>query len=165
MGNENKCSENIYLLKEALVLRDEAARLLGYPDHATLVLEDKMAKTPQTVNDFLDNLRKKLARDAEEELGKLKELKRADVGDSDHYYLWDHLYYNTMMLSRDFQLDQNKVTEYFPLQTCMEGMLNIFEQLFGLGFVKIEGNDRDIFSETGKGDDIVWHPDVELFSV
>lgn len=84
MGNENKCNENIHLLKEALTLRDEAARLLGYPDHATFVLEDKMAKTPQTVNDFLDNLRKKLASGAEEELGKLKELKRADVGDSDH---------------------------------------------------------------------------------
>lgn len=165
MGNENKCNQNINLLEEAVIIRDEAARLLGYPDHATLILEDKMAKTPQAVNDFLDDLRKRLASGAEKELDTLKELKRGDRGDSDGYYLWDHPYYNAKMLSRNFQLDQNKVSEYFPLHNCLESLLRIFEELFGLIFIKIEGNDRNIISETGRGDDIIWHPDVELFSV
>lgn len=92
MANENRCNKNMVLLQEALALRDEAARLLGYAGHATFVLEDRMAKTPRTVNDFLDDLRKRLISGAQKELAKLKELKRADAGcvDPDRYYIWDH---------------------------------------------------------------------------
>jgi metallopeptidase MepB len=69
------------------------------------------------------------------------------------------------MLERDFQLDQNRIAEYFPLQSSISGMLNIFEEIFGLHFVKVEGEHRDQISETGKGGDIVWHEDVQVFSV
>lgn len=165
MANENKCNENVELFKEAIVLRDEAARLLGYPNHATFRIEDKMAKTPKTVDDFLGDLRNRLAPGGLKEIEKLKALKKQETGDADRYFLWDHRFYDTLMLERDFQLDQNRIAEYFPLQTSIEGMLNIFEELFGLVFVKIEGADRNDVSETGKGDDIVWHPDVQVFSV
>ncbi|KAJ6784038.1 hypothetical protein PWT90_00325 [Aphanocladium album] len=167
LANENKSKQNIQLIEEAVALRDEAARMLGYANHATFVLEDRMAQTPKTVNDFLDDLRTKLASGAKEELENLKKLKRDDPEcvDADRFYIWDYAHYNTKMLERDFQLDQNLVSEYFPLQACIDGMLNIFEELFGLIFVKIEGKDRDVISESGNGDDIVWHPDVQLFSV
>lgn len=165
IANENKCNENIDLFKEALVLRDEAARLLGYPNHATFRIEDKMAKTPKTVDDFLGDLRKRLAPGGLKEIEKLKELKKAETGMADKYFLWDHRFYDTLMLERDYQLDQNRIAEYFPLQTCIEGMLNIFEELFGLVFVKLEGKDRDEISQSGRGEDIVWHPDVQVFSM
>ncbi|KAK3636502.1 metalloendopeptidase [Elasticomyces elasticus] len=165
MANENKCNQNVALFKEALVLRDEAARLLGYPNHATFRIEDKMAKTPKTVDDFLGDLRKRLAPGGLKEIEKLKELKKAETGDADKYFLWDHRFYDTLMLERDFQLDQHKIAEYFPLQSSIDGMLKIFEELFGLAFVALEAKDRDTISETGKGDDIIWHPDVKVFSV
>ncbi|KAI5366057.1 putative peptidase M3A/M3B catalytic domain, neurolysin/Thimet oligopeptidase, domain 2 [Septoria linicola] len=165
IANENKCPENIELFKEAIVLRDEGARLLGYPNHATFRIEDKMAKTPKTVDDFLGDLRKRLAPGGLKEIEKLKELKKKEGGNADHYYLWDHRFYDTLMLERDFQLDQNRISEYFPIQTSISGMLNIFEEIFGLQFVEVQGEHRDQISETGKGDDIVWHPEVQVFSV
>ncbi|KAK0266355.1 metalloendopeptidase [Friedmanniomyces endolithicus] len=165
VANENKCNQNIALFKEALVLRDEAARLLGYPNHATFRIEDKMAKTPKTVDDFLGDLHERLAPGGLKEIEKLKELKKTETGDADKYFLWDHRFYDTLMLERDFQLDQQKIAEYFPLQTSIDGMLKIFEELFGLAFVKLEADDRNRISETGKGDDMLWHPDVQVFSV
>jgi len=165
IANENKCNENVKLFKEAIVLRDEAARLLGYPNHATMRIEDKMAKTPKTVDDFLGDLRQRLAPGGLKEIEKLKELKKTETGNADKYFLWDHRFYDTLMLERDYQLDQNAIAEYFPLSSSIEGMLKIFEELFGLVFVKIEGADRHTISESGKGDDIVWHPDVQVFSV
>ena len=165
VANENKCNQNIELFKEAIVLRDEAARLLGYPNHATFRIEDKMAKTPRTVNDFLGDLRTRLAPGGVKEIEELKKLKKAETGSADKYFLWDHRFYDTLMLERDYQLDQNQIAEYFPLQTSIEGMLSIFEELFGLVFVKLEGKDRDDVSTSGKGSDIVWHPDVQVFSV
>ena len=156
IANENKCNDNVALFKEAIVLRDEAARLLGYPNHATFRIEDKMAKTPQTVDDFLGDLRKRLAPGGLKEIEKLKALKESETGEEgkdsgEKYFLWDHRFYDTLMLERDFQLDQNLIAEYFPLQTSIEGMLKIFEELFGLVFVKIDGEDRDAISESGKG--------------
>ena len=165
IANENKCNQNIELFKEAIVLRDEAARILGYPNHATFRIEDKMAKTPETVDDFLGDLRKRLAPGGLKEIEELKKLKKGETGDAENYFLWDHRFYDTLMLERDYQLDQNRIAEYFPLQTSIEGMLNIFEELFGLAFVRLEGKDRDAVSESKRGEDIVWHPDVQVFSV
>jgi len=172
IGNENKCNDNIPLFKEAVVLRDEAARILGYNNHAEFRIEDKMAKTPKTVDDFLGDLRTRLAPGGLDEIKKLTAMKEADLkalGKADeidgHYYLWDHRYYDTLMLEKEFALDQNKIAEYFPLMTAIQGMLHIFEELFGLVFVEITGEERDKISETGKGGDIVWHEDVQLFSV
>lgn len=170
--NENKCNENVPLFREAILLRDEAARILGYKNHAEFRIEDKMAKTPKTVDDFLADLRSRLTAGGQKEIDKLLELKRQDLkersindGTDSHYFLWDHRYYDRLMLEKDYSLDQQKIAEYFPIQTTIQGMLKIFEELFGLVFIEILGKDRDALAEGGKGSDIVWHEDVQVFSV
>lgn len=172
LANENKCSSNIPLLRETLILRDEAARLLGYKDHAHYRIEDKMAKTPETVDRFLGDLRQRLGPGGDEEVKKLKDLKISDMASrglkdeyDGHYYLWDHRFYDRLLLEKEHSLDQQLIAEYFPLSTTIVGMLKIFEELFGLSFVEITGSDMDAVSETGKGGDIIWHQDVQLFSV
>ncbi|KAL9611560.1 MAG: hypothetical protein Q9167_003807 [Letrouitia subvulpina] len=172
MANENKCNQNAPLFRDAITLRDEAARLLGYPNHATFKIEDKMAKTPKTVDDFLDDLRERLTKGGASEKQTLADLKQQDLKNrgaersfDGKYYLWDHRFYDRLMLEKDYSLDQEKLAEYFPLQTCIRGMLEIFEQLFGLAFVEIEGADRAALSPSGNGDSVTWHPDVKLFSV
>ena len=168
--NENKCNQNAPLLKEAVVLRDEAARLLGYPNHAAFRIEDKMAKTPETVDDFLGDLRTRLAEVGAKERNTLAELKKKDVESrgepfDGHYFTWDHRFYDRLQVEQDYHVDQEKISEFFPIQTTLAGMLEIFEQLLGLVFVEVVGDDRAAISPSGKGDDIVWHPDVQIFSV
>lgn len=170
IANENKSNQNVPLFREAILLRDEAARLLGYPNHAAFRIEDKMAKTPKTVDDFLGDLRGKLSQGGLDEIVTLKELKKDDLKTRGEeydgkYYLWDHRFYDRVMEEKDYQLDQQLISEYFPLQNCIKGMLEIFEEIFGLQFVEIVGNDRDTISATGKGNDIVWHEEVQVFSV
>ncbi|KAJ5728099.1 hypothetical protein N7493_004429 [Penicillium malachiteum] len=166
IANENKCNRNVPLFREAIVLRDEAARLLGYPNHAAFRIEDKMAKTPETVNKFLGDLRTRLTDGGKKEIQTLMKLKQElDPKSDGRYYLWDHRFYDRLMLERDFQLDHQLIAEYFPLQTTIDGMLKIFEELFGLEFVEIVGEDRAALAPTGKGDDIVWHDEVQVFSV
>lgn len=166
VANENKCNQNVPLFREAIILRDEAARLLGYPNHAAFRIEDKMAKTPETVNKFLGDLRTRLTAGGKSEIQTLLKLKQETDPKADgRYYLWDHRFYDRLMLERDYSLDQQLIAEYFPLQTTIQGMLKIFEELFGLEFVEIVGEDRAAVAPTGKGDDIVWHEDVQVFSV
>ena len=172
LANENKLPQNIPIFREVILLRDEAARLLGYPNHAAFIIEDKMAKTPKTVDDFLGDLRGRLKKGGEKERQALTELKKQDLKSrgmeesfDGRYYAWDNRFYNRLMLERDFSVDQEKLSEWFPLETSIRGMLTIFETLFGMTFVEIMGNDRSSISPSGKGDDIVWHPDVQVFSV
>lgn len=170
IANENKCNQNVPLFREAVVLRDEAARLLGYPNHAAFRIEDKMAKTPKTVDDFLGDLRSRLTAGGISEIKTLLALKKQDMESrketfGGHYFMWDNRFYDRMMLEKDYSLDQQLIAEYFPLQTTIGGMLQIFEELFGLVFVEIEGQERDKIAASGKGSDIVWHQDVQVFSV
>ena len=170
IGNENKVNENVPLFKEAIVLRDEAARLLGYPNHAQFRIEDKMMKTPEHVDKFLGGLREKLTPLAQKESNALKEIKKAylkdkDDKDDDEYYTWDNRFFSRLQIEQDYKLDQEKLAEYFPLQTTIRGMLKIFEELLGFHFVEVVGEDRATISPTGKGEDIIWHEDVQLFSV
>ncbi|KIX93608.1 uncharacterized protein Z520_10786 [Fonsecaea multimorphosa CBS 102226] len=170
VANENKCNQNVPLFREAILLRDEAARLLGYPNHAAFRIEDKMAKTPKTVDDFLADLRNRLSQGGLDEIATLKKMKEEDLKSrgeefDGRYYLWDHRFYDRMMEEKDYQLDQQLISEWFPLQTTIKSMLEIFEQIFGLVFVEIVGKDRDTVSPSGKGEDIVWHEEVQVFSV
>jgi metallopeptidase MepB len=73
-----QCNANIPLFKET-ILRGEAARMLGYPDHASFRIEDRMAKTPKTVLDFLCDLRARLTPRGAKETEKLKDLKKQDL--------------------------------------------------------------------------------------
>ncbi|KAK1843460.1 metallopeptidase [Colletotrichum chrysophilum] len=153
LAYDNRCPANVAIFKEVVQLRHEAALLLGYPNHAALSVEDKMTAT-------------RIGKDVET----LLRLKKADVKargeDFDgHYFTWDNLYYDNMLLQQDFAVDQAKISEYFPLQSTVNEMLGVFEQLFGMVFHEILDEERASLSSTGKGDDLVWHPDVQTFSV
>ncbi|KAI0165704.1 peptidase family M3 [Xylariaceae sp. FL1272] len=170
IANENKCNDNIPLFKEAILLRDEAARMLGYPNHAASRIEDKMAKVPETVNTFLADLRTKLAPGGVKEQAHLLELKKKDAESrglefDGNYYLWDHRFYDRMMVEQEYSIDETKIAEYFPLQSTIRGMLQIFEEIFGLAFVELDTEARQKLSPTGKAEDIAWHQDVIIFSV
>lgn len=131
-----------------------------------------MAKTPKTVLDFLGDLRTRLTPGGIKETEHLKDIKKQDLisrglesSYDGNYYLWDHRFYNRMMVENEYSIDEQEIAEYFPLQSTIEGMLRIFEELFGLVFVEIDDEERNKISPTSKGADIVWHEDVKVFSV
>lgn len=165
IGNENKCPENLDRFDRTIRLRHEKAVLLGFKNHADYVLREKMAKSPEKVNAFLSDLRSRLTDGGREEVKKLKGLKQSDVEGrgiefDDHYYLWDHRFYDRLVREKEFSIDENKIAEYFPLQKCVDGMLTIFEKLFGLKFVQVveEG------AEVGSGER-GWHEDCKVYLV
>jgi metallopeptidase MepB len=108
-----------------------------------------MAKTPETVNEFLDDLRVQLTPGGAKEVDHLLEIKEEDLkargldtSDASNYYLWDSRFYNRLMVEKEFSIDESKIAEYFPLQHTIEGMLGIFQELFGFVFVELEGEER-----------------------
>ncbi|MCJ1439435.1 hypothetical protein MMC27_008829 [Xylographa pallens] len=168
IASENEGGLNVSVLRETVILRDEAARLLGYPNHAAFRIEAKMAKKPETVNIFLDDLRSRLSAGGQRELETLKLLKKADLDSrgeefDGRFFLWDLDFYKEILLEKQYAVDEQKIADYFPLQTTIQGMLGIFQHLFGLVFVEITGDERNKLSNSSKDSCIVWHDDVQVF--
>jgi metallopeptidase MepB len=162
IGYENKCKPNVAIFNETTVLRDEAARLLGYANHAAFRMEEKMAKTVETVNRFLSELRGKLSDYGTRELERLKALKMADLESKGEkmdgrFYLWDTEFYKNMLVEQEYKVDQQKIAQYFALEQVLPGLFKIFERLFGLRFMKLV--------DEGEGKGSVWHQDVRIFAV
>jgi metallopeptidase MepB len=158
---ENKCKDNVTLFREMMILRDEAARLLGYANYAAYQLEGRLVTSLEKVDSFLDDLLLKLADPGAEEIKRLKALKIADMGgeptEGEQYYLWDHRYYNRLLLEKEYQLDYQQIAEFFPLHKTFKGMIDIFSNLFGLIFHEVDVSHQ--------GEDLPWHPDVRIFHV
>lgn len=66
-------------------------------------------------------------------------------------------YYDRLLLEQEYQLDAQKIAEYFPLSTTIEGMMKIFEEIFGLEFVQITDK-KDL-------EGVTWHEDTTLYQV
>ncbi|KAI5272527.1 metallopeptidase MepB [Aureobasidium subglaciale] len=170
IASENKCLQNVSVFKQIVILRQEAAQILGYTNHAAFRIEDKMAKTPKAVMGFLDDLHSKLSEGAKSDVEGLKELKRKDLkasglSDDGKMYLWDWVYYNRLMLETQHSVNRQEIAEYFPLQTTVAGVMDIYSRLFGLVFEELRAEDRGALFPTDQGSDLVWQEDVRLFAV
>ncbi|KAG2203937.1 hypothetical protein INT47_007520 [Mucor saturninus] len=159
---ESRNQENIALLEEAVKLRRQAAKVLGYKSHAAYVLEVKMAKTVEAVETFLNDLADKLYAPGRKEIERLKELKKvrsivtekAERGEEfdGSFNAWDSSYYERILLENEYSVDQEEIKKFFSLETTIQKMLDIYEKVLGLKFVKVSAENAT-----------VWHPDVQLF--
>lgn len=152
--NNRASRENLPLLGEILALRKKAARILGYPTHAHYILEQRMAKDPETVKAFIDRLRKRLRPLAEEELETLLALKRVFEGKNADpvFRAWDWRFYDNQLKRVRYSVDEQQIREYFPTEWVTEQMLEVYQKLLGLKFKRVE-------------DAALWHPDVKLYAV
>lgn len=152
--NDRAALQNRPVLKEVLALRLKAARLLGYPTHAHFVLEDRMAKDPKTVAAFLARLRGKLKILGGDELAVLKSLKYAFEGKASdgEFHAWDWRFYDNQLKKAKYNVDAQKIKEYFPADLVTEQMLVVYQKLLGLKFRRIE-------------DAATWHPDVKFYEI
>ncbi|MBQ8033224.1 MAG: Zn-dependent oligopeptidase, partial [Elusimicrobiaceae bacterium] len=150
--NRRGGEQNVELLEKTLTLRRQIAQLLGYKTHADLKLENRMAKNPKTVMTFLKDLQKKLKPMGKAEDKFLIAYKNEKTGKKYRtIYPWESGYWANKYRKENLQLDSEKIKEYFPSQVVIDGMLDIFGNVFGITFepVKIP----------------VWHSDVKAFLI
>lgn len=128
--------KNLQRLNEALVLRDETAKMLGYANHAAYVLDDRMAKQPATVSKFLDRVASRLKERGQKDLQEMWEAKKADTGNpqAEPIQSWDWRYYDNLLKKQRHQIDTQLIKEYFPLDTVNAGMFEIYQTLLGVTF-------------------------------
>jgi Zn-dependent oligopeptidase len=74
----------------------------------------------------------KLDKPAKEQIAKLTSLKLAEKNTSNEtLHIWDLMYYHNLLLENEYQLNQDLIKEYFPLEKVTEGLLNVFSKVLG----------------------------------
>ena len=111
MFNNRASRVNLEILIKVLMLRKEMAELLGFKTYAEYRVGDRMAKLPQNVWDFEDNLVDKLKEKAQIDYDELLMIKRSKLGIDtiDVIQPWESGYYNNILLKEKYDLDQNLV--------------------------------------------------------
>ena len=133
-GDELDNQDNVL---QIVRLRYDRARLLGYASHANFVLEERMADSPKKVHDFLDELLAKAKPAAQREFEDLEKFAR-DLDGLDHLEKWDGAYYSEKLKQKLFDLDDEVLKPYFPLESVIEGVYKVAGKLFGLSFEEVD---------------------------
>ncbi len=142
--------DNQNLIKELVSLKQQKAKLLGYTTYADYVLEERMAKSPTQVLDFLNELLTKAKPYAEKEIEELKALAKADGIDEMQSY--DHAFYAEKLRKAKYDLNDEELKPYFPLDQVQEAVFGLAGKLYGLNFKEVENISK-------------YHPEVKTYEV
>ena len=138
MASSTKCAkgdelDNQEVIKEILRLRFERATLLGYKSHSDFILEERMAKSPSQVMEFLESLLEKAKPKAIQEIKELEEFAKKIDG-IEKIEKWDFAYYSELLKKEKYALDDELLRPYFQLEKVINGVFQTAEKLFGITF-------------------------------
>lgn len=150
-GNMDNEFDNKQILTEITNLRLMRANMLGYETHAHFVLEEGMAKDPETVNNLLEQLWDPALRVAEEERRMLQEMVDKDGHDFE-LQAWDWRYYAEKVRLAEFDVDDEALRPYFEANNVVNGMFELVNRLWGIEFRKVNHLP-------------VYHEEVETYEV
>ena len=153
-ANENDTKE---LIMKMMALRVEKANLLGYENPAQMILIDKMAGNPETVDAFLAGIIAPAVEKAKAEITDMQAVMDQDIKagllpEGSKIEPWDWAYYTEKVRMAKYALDEEQTKPYFQMENVRQGVFDLTTKLFGLQYEKIEGVS-------------VYHPDVEAFKV
>ena len=136
-GNNGNDANNKDVVLKLVTLRLEKAKLMGYDDYASFVLEDRMAKTSDKVYALLDEIWKPALGKAKEELADINaEIKKE--GGNFEAEGWDWRYYFAKAKKAKFDLDENQVRPYLKLENVRDGAFLLANKLYGITFTPIK---------------------------
>jgi thimet oligopeptidase len=140
------------VLRQLLERRHELATLLGYPNWAAYVTEDKMIATETAAADFVARITAAATDRCGRDYAELLERKRADDPAATAVLPWETAYLQDRLKAEKLAFDTQAVRPYFAYHRVKSGLMAQVEQMFGVSFARRE-------------DLPVWHPEVEAYDV
>ena len=147
--NENNNFDNV---RSLVNMRQHIAHIMGYKNYADFVLERRMAKDVQHVNDLMDKLLSAYRPIAEEEVKEIEQMARQTEGEDFKLQPWDFSHYAYLLKMQRYNIDSEMLRPYLPLEQVKEGVFSLATRLYGINFE--HANDIP-----------VYHPDVVAYRV
>jgi oligopeptidase A len=147
--------DNSKVMLDILKYRTEKAKLLGFESYAHYSLTTKMANNPKEVMDFLNDLAERTQEYAKQEYEELKQFALEMSGETANITqleAWDVAYYSEKLRQKKFDISQEILRPYFPVNQVIEGLFAITNKLYGVTIKQRKGIQ-------------VWHKDVMFFDI
>jgi len=134
-GFQDNDRNNTEVILKIIKLRKERAQLLGYESHAAFVLEERMAQSEKNVKSFLNDLSKKAHPAAKKEWSAMEAFAAENLKLT-RLEKWDTAFVAEKLKQAEFDLNEQELKPYFPLDKVLNGLFEIVEKLYGLRFHK-----------------------------
>lgn len=135
-GNKGGEHDNRDICRQLVTLRLERAKLMGFKNCASQILDTRMAKTPEAVYALLDQIWTPAVKAANAELDDIREEMRKD-GLACEPEGWDYRYYSERARQRKFNFDENEASEYLEINNVLKGIFYVANKLYGLTFEEV----------------------------
>ncbi|GMI11369.1 hypothetical protein TrLO_g7785 [Triparma laevis f. longispina] len=149
---------NLDLVASGIQFRKSIATLLGYSTFSAYAVASRMSGTPENIDNFLLPLQEKVAAGAKSDFKRYSELKveflksKGVENPDPEIKAYDTSFYHSLLLKKDYGVDNERIRQYFPLDHVVEVTMEIYQELLGLVFTEVSSFDS-------------WHPEVRLFRV
>lgn len=157
-AENSRCgARNLPVLDNLLHARHKFAELLGFKSYGDLSFSGRLASSPEEVVSFLDALSAELNGAAMREDKLLVQAKlQGNPSDSVdcsalQVSAWDRAHLMGKAKERAFELNSGVVSEYLPLDACLQGMATVMEDIFGVRMVPVP---------RAECKNELWHKDV-----
>lgn len=148
IGGKFDNTENIRRIAE---LRLKIANLLGYKCYSDYVLEDRMAESTKTVNNFLAQLNKATLSYAKKDVADITAYAKS-LGFEGELMPWDFSYYNEKYKEAMYSINDEQIKPYLQLENAKEAVFMLAGKLYGLTFTQVNNIET-------------YHPEATVYEV
>ena len=145
-------SDNTEIVKKIIDLRIKIANILGYETYADYALEERMAKSKATVNEFIKNLLEPSMAFAKKDVADVLAYAKKNGFKGQQLESWDFSYWSEKYQQAEYSLSAEELKPYFQLESCIDAVFGLATRLYGVSFKEL--------------DDVpVYHEDVKVYEV
>lgn len=172
-ASDRLCSEDPFkneaLIRKILKLRQERAEILGKKDFADVVLARRMAQNGAKADEFVDEILAKALPFSQTENQELEEFKSKESNNSPELLEpWEVAYWSEKLKKERYDIDDEDLRPYFPIQSVLNGMFELVSKIFGLSIVErstIFGDRENRIAGDQAEAVSVWHPEVRFYDL
>lgn len=150
-GDNNDSLDNKANIEKIVNLRLQKANILGFENFAAFMTDKNMAKTPQAVNELLEEVWEVAIPASKKELKEIQAIIDKEKGGF-KAASWDWWYYAEKIRKVKYSMDESEIKPYLTLENAKNGIFYVANKLYGITF-KL------------RSDIPVYHADVEVFEV
>ena len=144
--------DNSDIVKQIIDLRIKIANILGYETYADYALENRMAKTTPTVNEFIKNLLEPSMKYAKKDVADVLAYAKKNGFEGKVLESWDFSYWSERYQEAEYSLSAEELKPYFQLESCIDAVFGLANRLYGVNFKELNNVPK-------------YHEDVKVYEV
>ena len=144
--------DNSDIVKQIVDLRIKIANILGYETYADYALENRMAKTTPTVNEFIKNLLEPSMKYAKKDVADVLAYAKKNGFEGNRLEAWDFSYWSERYQEAEYSLSAEELKPYFQLESCIDAVFGLANRLYGVNFKELNNVPK-------------YHEDVKVYQV